>query len=153
MNSSSNFVFLTGIIFFFSTSTAFAQDSANDAADVILVIEAQWQAEQDGDGDWVDNSLADNFSGWAKQAPAPRGKRSVKMWNRFQGTQGRTVAHELYFQNIVIHGDIAIAHYLYTSAFQDKEKKTKVSNGRYTDVLIRTDDGWKFIAWHGGDDD
>ena len=24
---------------------------------------------------------------------------------------------------------------------------------RYTDVLVRTEDGWKFLAWHGGDDD
>jgi len=28
-----------------------------------------------------------------------------------------------------------------------------MSNGRYTDILVRKEDGWKFIAWHGGDDE
>ena len=52
-----------------------------------------------------------------------------------------------------LEGDVAVAHYLYTSASEDKDDNVEISNGRYTDVLIRTDDGWKFIAWHGGDDD
>lgn len=153
MKFTNKLVILAASVFSFGAITAYAQDSADDEANVILTIEAQWRSEQDGDDDWIDASLADKFSGWPKNAPAPRNKRSINYWNRFRATQGRTVAHELYFQNIVIHGDIAIAHYLYTSAFQDKDKKTTVSNGRYTDILIRTDDGWKFIAWHGGADD
>ena len=132
---------------------AIAQDSANDEADVILAIEEQWAAEQKGDIDWTAEMLVENFSGWPKNAPAPRSKSSTKLWDRFGDEQGQIVEHELYFQNIVVHGDIAVAHYLYTSAYQDKDDKVEVSNGRYTDVLVRTDDGWKFIAWHGGDDD
>ena len=54
---------------------------------------------------------------------------------------------------IVVHRDVAIAHYLYTNAEEDKEGAVEVSNGRYTDVLVRGADGWKFIAWHGGKDD
>lgn len=132
---------------------AIAQDSANDEADVILAIEEQWEAEQKGDKDWTDEKLVKNFSGWPKNSPAPRSKSSTKLWDRFGDEQGQIIEHELYFQNIVVHGDIAIAHYLYTSAYQDKDDKVEVSNGRYTDVLVRTDDGWKFIAWHGGVDD
>ncbi len=135
------------------SGSAIAQDSANDEADVILAIEEQWEAEQKGDKDWIDEQLVNDFSGWPKNAPAPRSKSSTRLWDRFGDEQGRTIEHELYFQNIVVHGDIAIAHYLYTSAYQDKGDEVEVSNGRYTDVLVRTDDGWKFIAWHGGDDD
>jgi uncharacterized membrane protein len=47
---------------------------------------------------------------------------------------------------------MAVAHYLYTNAIENKEGETEVSNGRYTDVLVRVDGSWKFIAWHGGDD-
>ena len=135
------------------SGSAIAQDSANDEADVILAIEEQWDAEQKGDKDWIDEQLVNDFSGWPKNAPAPRSKSSTRLWDRFGDEQGRTIEHELYFQNIVVDGDIAIAHYLYTSAYQDKDDEVEVSNGRYTDVLVRTDDGWKFIAWHGGDDD
>ena len=154
MKANGKLVFLTIGCIVAAFSTAVAQNSADDEADVILTIERQWEAEQRGDKEWLDNMLADKFSGWQKNAPAPRSKASTKMWDRFNDDQGKTIAHELYFQNIIVHDDVAIAHYLYTSAFQEKEKKkVEVSNGRYTDVLIRTEDGWKFIAWHGGDDE
>ena len=132
---------------------ALGQDATDDAADVILVIEEQWEAEQKSDKDWLSDMLHPKFSGWQKQAPAPRSKKSTKLWDRFSDTQGKMLEHELYFQNIVVEGDVAVAHYLYTSASEDKDDNVEISNGRYTDVLIRTDDGWKFIAWHGGDDD
>lgn len=135
------------------SGTAYAQDTANDAADVILVIEEQWEAEQKGDDDWLDSMLLDKFSGWPKEAPAPRSKASTKMWDRFADDQGRMLEHELYFQNIVVHGDTAVAHYYYTSAYEDKDEKVEVSNGRYTDILVRTEAGWKFLAWHGGSND
>ena len=140
-------------IFLTASGSVIAQDSADDEADVILVIEGQWEAEQNGDDDWPDDLLAEEFSGWPKNSPAPRNIASTKMWDRINDEQGKTIGHELYFQNIVVRGDVAIAHYLYTSAFEDKDKKVEVSNGRFTDILVRTDDGWKFIAWHGGDDE
>ena len=139
--------------FIFVASVTSAQDTRDDEADVILTIEEQWEAEQDGDEDWLDEMLIDNFSGWPTSAPAPRSKSSTQLWNRFQDTQGKMIEHELYFQNIAVHGDVAVAHYLYTSAYQDNQDKVEVTNGRYTDVLVRTQDGWKFLSWHGGDDD
>ena len=54
---------------------------------------------------------------------------------------------------IIVNGDVGIVHYLYSSASKDADGKVETSNGRYTDILLRTDDGWKFIAWHGGDDE
>ena len=41
---------------------------------------------------------------------------------------------------------------LLCGAFKDKEGEIEMTNGRYTDILVRTEDGWKFIAWHGGED-
>lgn len=132
---------------------ALAQDAPADAADVILAIEEQWEAVQTGDKDWIEQRLHDQFSGWPNESPAPRSKMSTEKWNRFFTTQGRVVEHELYFQNIVVNGDVAIAHYFYTVANENKDGEVKVRNGRYTDVLVRTDDGWTFLAWHGGDSD
>jgi len=153
MNFSDKLKFTVGAIILLLFGTAIAQDTVDDSADVILIIEEQWQADQDGKDGWLDSMLAEEFSGWPKNSPSPRSRRSTKMWDRFGDEQGKTVAHELYFQNIVVHGDVAIAHYLYTSAYENKDKEVEVNNGRYTDVLVRTDDGWKFIAWHGGDDE
>ena len=132
---------------------AMAQDSTDDQADVWAAVERQWDADEKGDPKWINEMLTEDFSGWGKESPAPRSKASTRMWDRFTDKQGKTVAHELYPLAIVVHGDIAVAHYLYTSAFEDKEEKVEVTNGRYTDVLVRTDAGWRFLAWHGGADE
>ena len=133
-------------------AAALAQESSDDAADVWSVIEAEWNADEKGDKKWPDRFLTDNFTGWGTNSPAPRSKSSTKMWDRFNDQIGKPVAHELYPLSIVVHDDVAIAHYLYSSAFQPKDGKIEMSQGRFTDILVRTDDGWKFLSWHGGDD-
>jgi ketosteroid isomerase-like protein len=153
MKSSLTLKILLPMMSLFLAHAATAQQSTDDAADVILAIEEQWQAVQNGDDDWIDDKLHDRFSAWPNESPAPRSKLSTRKWTRFFATQGRLVEHELYFQNIVVDGDVAVAHYFYTSANEDNDGELEVTNGRYTDVLVRTDDGWKFLAWHGGETD
>ena len=114
-----------------SSGNAIAEDTQDDAADVWATIEGQWDAAEKRDDDALDDYLADKFN----------------------DTQGRTLKHELYPLSIVVHDDVAVAHYLYTVAGEDADDEVEVNNGRYTDVLVRTEDGWKFLAWHGGDDD
>jgi len=132
--------------------TATAQDNLDDSTDVWIAVEAQWDAEENGDKQWIDDMLSDSFYGWGKGNPAPRSKSSTRMWDRFNDEQGKMVAHELYPLEIVIEGDTAIAHYLYSSAYESNDGEVKTNHGRFTDILVRTDDGWKFLGWHGGDD-
>lgn len=135
------------------SGTACAQEQRNDAADVWAAIEGQWRAADERDDKLLDAYLTDDFMGWGKSAPAPRSKASTRMWDKFNDTQSRTLRHELYPLSIVVHGDVAVAHYFYTVATENSEDEVDVDNGRYTDVLVRTEDGWKFLAWHGGDDE
>jgi len=147
----------TSSILILAAGPAIAQDattSVNDeSADVWAAVEDQWDAEKKGDKKWTDRMLHEDFSGWGKESPAPRSKSSTQMWDRFSDEQGNIVEHELYPLAIVVNGDVAIAHYLFSSAYQDKDDNVEMNNGRYTDVLVRTENGWKFIAWHGGNDD
>jgi ketosteroid isomerase-like protein len=133
------------------SGTVLAQDEAEDSASVWSVVEQQWEAVVQNDKKWTDRFLAENFSGWPNNSPAPRNKASTKMWDRFNDSQGDVVAHELYPLAIIIHEDVAVAHYLYSSAFKDNDGDVEVNNGRYSDILVRTADGWKFLSWHGGD--
>ena len=145
---------LTGCLLGLVTTVA-AQEPASttDAqADVWATVEAQWNSAAKGNGKWIDEYLADDFVGWGKESPAPRGKSSTRLWDRFESSQGKELAHELYPLSIVVYGDVAVAHYLYSSAYEGKDGDVDVSNGRYTDVLVLTEDGWRFLSWHGGDD-
>ncbi len=127
-----------------------APDPAEDYVAVWSVIEEQWEASQRGDRRWVEQLLSADFSGWPRNAPAPRDKASTRMWNDFETKQSKGLAHELYPLSTVIHGNMAVAHYLYTNAVENKKGETEVSNGRFTDVLVRSNGEWKFITWHGG---
>ena len=62
------------------------------------------------------------------------------------------IAYELYPLEIIVEGDTAVAHYLFSSATKSKDGEVETNHGRYTDILIRTDDGWRFLGWHGGAD-
>lgn len=130
-----------------------AQDASDDEANVLLTIEREWEASRKGDQDKIDDMLTDNFMGWGRSSPAPRSKTSTSNWSRFRTEMGRVVRYEIYPLSITIHGDVAVAHYLYSSAFKNKKGEIEMSNGRYTDILVRSEDGWKFLGWHGGDDD
>lgn len=131
---------------------ASAQGNVDDQAAVWASVEAIWDAQEQGDNDWVDAMLSADFMGWPSESPAPRSKASTRMWARFDADQSKGLAHELYPLSIVVHGDVAIVHYLYTSFTQLKDKSTRSRNGRFTDVLVRDGESWKFISWHGGSD-
>ena len=150
MNVSTKFALvLLGTVLFCAAN---AQDTHDDEADVLLTIEREWEAGLKGDQDKVDEMLTSNFMGWGKDSPAPRSKTSTSKWSRFAQQMGRVVRYEIYPLSITISGDVAVAHYLYSTAYEPKKGDIEMSNGRYTDILVRTEDGWKFLAWHGGDD-
>ena len=141
---------LLGILAFAAT---FAQEARDDEAEVLLTIERAWEANRKGDHDDFDDMLMDNFMGWARTSPAPRSKTSTSRWHRLNDEVGRVLRYELYPLWVTVQDDVAVAHYLYSIAVKDKEGGIEMSNGRYSDVLVRSGDGWKFLAWHGGKDE
>lgn len=129
---------------------AVAKDGMDEAA-VWTVIESQWRADQRGDRDWVERLLSADFVGWPYESPAPRNRTSTRLWSDFTSRQVEVIEFELYPLSILIHDNMAVAHYLYTTAVQSQDDTVAVRNGRFTDVLVRVDDTWKFISWHGGE--
>ncbi len=152
MKTSTAVIILLGSILLFQTPALRAQEGADDV-EVWSVIERQWELTEKGDDSWVTDLLSSNFIGWNKSSPAPRSKGSVRMWQKFEAKQWDGKVHELYPLSIVVHGDTAIAHYLYSNAGENSDGKTITLHGRFTDVLVKEDGEWRFIAWHGGADD
>lgn len=142
---------LPTVLLFLIPPILYAQNSDDEAA-VWATVEQQWRAAKQGESDWVEELLTADFVGWPMDSPAPRNRSSTRLWNDFNLQQSELLEYELYPQSILIHGDTAVVHYLYSAVNKAEGEEPRFGNGRYSDVLVRTDNGWKFIAWHGGAD-
>jgi hypothetical protein len=129
-----------------------AQTWSNDRLEVWAVIQAQWQAAMEKDTTWPERLLHESFLGWGNENPAPRDKASTDKWSRYNDENSTTLMQELSPIGIVVHGNTAVAHYFYSTAIENRKGERETTHGRYTDVLVRDGDTWRFLAWHGGDD-
>ena len=134
------------------TVSAHAQSWAEEQLEVWSVVQAQWEATMEKDSEWTGRFLHNDFVGWANDIPAPRTRSSVANWSRLDMEDSTTLLQELAPLAIVIHGNTAVAHYVYSQTNEDKDGKRKTLHGRYTDVLVKDGDSWLFLSWHGGAD-
>ncbi len=128
-----------------------AQSWSEQQLEVWGVIQAQWQAAMEEDASWPDRFLHGTFLGWGNENPAPRGQSSTRDWTRYDDQNSTTLMQELYPIGIVVHGNTAVAHYFYSVASENRKGERQTTHGRYTDVLVREGNTWRFLAWHGGD--
>ncbi len=146
-----NLFAVAGLLASLSTA-AVAQTWSAEQLGVWGVIDAQWQASMAKDETWPNRFLHDQFRGWANENPAPRDKSSTERWTRYGDENSTTLMQELFPLNIIVHGNTAVAHYLYSTATENRKGERRTTHGRYTDILVRDGDRWRFVAWHGGDD-
>jgi hypothetical protein len=129
-----------------------AQEWSAEQTEVWSTIVAQWDASKARDHSWPERFLHASFLGWPDEFPMPRDKAGVQAWEKYS-SEGTTVhVQELSPVGIVVVGSTAVAHYYYSTAAEDRDGKRETTHGRYTDVLVKQDGKWLFIAWRGGDD-
>ena len=131
---------------------AVAHEWSAEQQEVWTVIQAQWAATMEEDASWPDRFLHDDFLGWANDTPAPRGNSSEGKWSRYGMETATTLVQELYPIGIIVRGNTAVAHYFYSTASENRKGDRETTHGRFTDVLVKEGDSWRFIAWHGGAD-
>lgn len=132
-------------------SPANAQTWSDKQLEVWNVIETSWQAEMQKDTTWTLKYLHEKFLGWSIERPVPRSKSSVHKWNRYGTENSTTLLHELYPIGIVVHGNTAVVHYFYSIASENRKGERKTTHGKFTDILVKENGKWQFLAWHGGD--
>ena len=105
------------------------------------------------DNTWTDKWVTSDAMVWGSSTPMPRSRSAVKRWEKFQLKNGSTNNVSEYSPTaIVVHGDTAVAHYYYSNGTTSKEGKQSVTHGRCSDILVRDDKSWKFVAWHCADE-
>jgi len=133
------------------TAMSFGQTWSDKQLEVWNVIEAQWKASMEKDATWPDKTLHEKFLGWDNERPMPRDKSSMPNWVRYTIENTTTLIQELYPVGIIVQGNTAVAHYFYSQVSENRKGERETSHGRYTDVLVKENGTWRFLAWSGGD--
>ena len=91
--------------------------------------------------------IHDDFSGFLYGEPIPRGKDNFATIGRYFMENVKVAASEMRPLAIIVRGDFAVVHYY---GFAVYEGSLEVSQDRWTDILVREDGVWRWIADHGG---
>jgi len=147
-----NLIVPAAIVFTLAASAPMAAQQWSDAQkEVWKAIEAQWELWADRDLEGHFNTLHPDFLGWDYENALPTNKESASKWAAHGFKTTTPIIHEITPVGIKIHGNVAFAHYYYTTVYNDANDKQKTERGRYTDILIKEGDRWLFIGWHGGE--
>jgi hypothetical protein len=134
------------------SGTASAQTWSAEQQEIWNFERQQWSMAAAKDLSWIDTMVHPNMRYWENDAPMPRDKASLKHWSRYDSDSSTTLEHELFPIAATITGNVAVVQYHYMVASENLKKERKTVTGHYTDVLIKENGKWMFIAWEGGDD-
>ncbi len=129
-----------------------AQTWTPEQQEVWTFEQQQWQMSQDNDSSWIEKMVHPNARYWEIGQPMPQDKASLTRWNRYTSASSTVLEHELFPIAATITGDVAVVQYHYQIARENYKKERETVTGHYTDVLLRENGQWRFLAWEGGDD-
>ncbi len=129
--------------------TAHAQQWTSEQQDVWKNVEAYW-AGQKRDVEAFLVYVAPEYQGWSYDDGAPYGRDDVQNWIGATWKTSQELAHAIKPLSIIIQGDVAVVHYVYSVIDKTADGKQEFSSGRWTDILKRKSDKWIMIADHGG---
>jgi len=131
--------------------TAGAQTWTPEQQELWQLEEQQWKMSAAKDLSWIDSMVHPNLRYWGTNSPMPRDKASLKHWARFDSDSSTVLQQELFPISATITGNVAVLQYHYMMASENHKKERETVTGQYTDVLIKENGRWMFIAWAGGD--
>lgn len=132
--------------------TAAAQTWSAEQQEIWQFEQQQWKLSAAKDLSWIDTMVHPNMRFWETGSPMPRDKASLKHWSRFESDGSTVLQQELFPIAATITGNIAVVQYHYMIATENYKKERETITGHYTDVLVKENGRWMFIAWAGGED-
>lgn len=139
------------VVLVLSSVPAFGQTWTKEQKEVWSFVQSQWDLNMKKDSSWVEQMVHMKALGWGLEEPMPRDRASIAKWSRYENQNSTTVVQELHPVGIIVHKNMAVAHYYYSIASEDRQGERGTVHGRYTDVLVKQDGKWQFIAWQGGE--
>lgn len=147
-----NLAKVVGLILVLTAFSAAAKNWDEKQQEVWNVILSSYQDIDKRDANWSDKWVTADAMVWSNNTPMPRDRDSIKRWDTFQFSDGTTSNVSEYSPTaILVHGDTAVAHYYYSNGTTSKEGKQSTTHGRCSDILVKEEQSWKFIAWNCAD--
>ena len=134
------------------TGPAFAQTWSTEQQELWKLEEQQWKMAAAKDTSWMDTMVHPNLRYWETGDTMPRDRASLKRWARYNTENSTVLEQEIFPISATITGNVAVMQYHYIIASENHKKERKTVTGRYTDVLVKENGRWLFVAWAGGDD-
>ena len=91
----------------------------------------------------------DDFSGWRYGDTVPRNKRSIAKFLPFD-LESKILASDLRPISIRVFGDFAIVHYSLVEASRNPNGEIESTKMIWTDILLKQNNRWRWVADHGG---
>lgn len=132
--------------------TAAAQTWSPEQQEIWQFEQQQWKMAAAKDLSWIDTMVHPNQRFWETGSPMPRDKASLKHWSRFESESGTVLQQELFPIAATVTGNVAVVQYHYMVVSENYKKERETETGHYTDVLIKENGRWMFLAWAGGED-
>mgnify|MGYP006130157041 CR=1 FL=1 len=128
-------------------TTTFGQELSTEQQEVWEFIEAC--QERNGTEAWFD-CFHEDFAGWLYQDLVPRTKDGERKFSRVLFETTETRASEVRPIAIRVHGNVAVAHYYLQNVVRGQDGQDVEERMRFTDVLMKENGRWQWIADHGG---
>jgi len=141
---------LGGLLAF--AGSASAQTWTPEQQEIWTFEQQQWQLSKDNDASWIEKMVHPNLRYWEVGAPLPQDKASLSRWNRYNSSSSTVLEQELFPVAATITGNVAVVQYRYQIARENYKKERETVHGHYTDILVKENGKWMFLAWEGGDD-
>jgi hypothetical protein len=133
-------------------SPASAQTWSPEQQELWSFEQQQWQMSKDKDSSWIETMVHPNLRYWEVGEQMPRDRASLARWNRYTNATTTVLEQEIFPISATVTGNVAVVQYHYRIARENNKKERETVTGHYTDVLLKENGQWRFIAWEGGDD-
>lgn len=150
MNAGTKLLLVLTVAVAFTTQAQQWDDKQAEVWDVVL---NSYKDIENKDSNWTDKWVTEDAMVWGAGTPLPRSRDSVKIWEKFNFSDGSTNKVSDYSPAaIVIHDSTAVVHYYYSNGVVLKNGEHKTVHGRCTDILVKDSKSWKFVGWHCSDE-
>ncbi len=130
--------------------TASAQSWSAAEKEAWQAVETVWAADSAGNTSEFLSYFHDDYRGWPWGMRAPSTKRMVSKYFHWRHKNLTVNVYNLLPMSIIVKGNTAVVHYLFSRMTTNKEGKSEWIEGRWTDIMVKDGGSWKLIADAGG---